>query len=158
MGGMTVVTGLTDPVQKLVKVTVLVCSVTNCLKCSSNSRDIRINWNYGFELTNNQCISQSDYQTAKDVTITSQSIIGLTAVTVIWLSIMNTSSILSLWSIINQVQLFLLLLLTKTFIQAQIQTVIQGFKFSINLFSSIPLTESWGFYSKINSFEFELLA
>ena len=153
----SLVTGLTDPVQKLIKITVLDCSITSCLKCSANSGDTWISWNSGFELTNNQCISQSDYQTAKDVTITSQSIIGLTAVTVTWLSIMNPSSILSLWSMINQVQLFLLLLLAKAFIPAQIQTVIQGFKFSINLFSSIPLTEIWGFLSIINSFEFELL-
>ena len=75
--------------------------------------------------SNSSTISSSNdpSSTAKRVSITSQSVIGSTAVVVVALSVMNASSISSFWSMVNQVQLLFLLLLTRAFIPVDVEKV-----------------------------------
>ena len=70
------------------------------------------------------------------------------------MSTMNSTSFASFWSAINQVQLFFLLFLTRAFIPIDIQNVITGGKFSLNIASYIKFPNF--IYSAINKFDFNL--
>ena len=69
---------------------------------------------------------------------------------------MNTSSIASLWMIVNQLQIFFLLLLSRAFIPDDIQTIIKGSDFALNIYSYIPLKMMNMYPSFLEYFEFEL--
>ena len=65
-----------------------------------------------------------DLGTAKALSITLQSIVGITVLISMITSLLNVTSSSSLWSLINQVQLFFLLLLVRAYIPDDIKTVI----------------------------------
>ena len=108
--------------------------------------------------SNSSSISSSNdpSSTAKGVSITSQSVIGSTAVVVVALSVMNASSISSFWSMVNQVQLLFLLLLTRAFIPVDVEKVITGMKIALNLFQYLPFNKITIFDSLIENLDFNL--
>ena len=69
---------------------------------------------------------------------------------------MNTASTASLWSIINQVQLLMLLLLTRAFIPLDIQNVILGFEFTLNIASYFGFHKIEFIEPIIEEFDFNL--
>ena len=71
-------------------------------------------------------------------------------------SLLNVSSGSSFWLLINEVQLFFLLLLTRAYIPDDVKLVITGLKFALNppfyfSFNTMP-----AYNSVINNFNFEL--
>ena len=62
----------------------------------------------------------------------------------------------SLWAIVNQVQLYFFLLLTRASIPINIQNIIIGNKFSLNIASFIPFPNIEFLNSIINEFNFNL--
>ena len=75
---------------------------------------------------------------------------------VILTSLMNATSLASLWMTINQLQLFLLLLLIRAFIPIDIQTIIEGFDFASYAYGYIPLKQLNIYSHLISRFEFDL--
>ena len=69
---------------------------------------------------------------------------------------MNTSSVASLWMMVNQLQIFFLLLLSRAFIPDDIQTIIKGSDFASNIYSYIPLKKINMYPTFLEYFEFEL--
>ena len=126
----SLVSGISQPIQKLIKITVT------------------------SSLTNSSTKSASDFSNALSITSTSltAAIVGVTVLT----SLMNTNSIASLWMSINQLQLFYLLLLTRAFIPEDIQTIIKGSGFALNIYDYIPLKTMKIYPSFLYSFEFGL--
>ena len=49
------------------------------------------------------------------------------------MNLINSSSLVNLWAMVNQMQLFLLLLLTRAFIPPDVKNIITGVKFTINI-------------------------
>ena len=69
---------------------------------------------------------------------------------------MNPTSTASLWSMINQAQMLLLLLLTRAFIPLDVKNVILGSKFALNFATYFDFLNFKFMGSIINVFEFEL--
>ena len=95
-------------------------------------------------------------QTANILRITVQSVIGVVMVASVISSMLNVSSGSSIWLLINEVQLFFLLLLTRAYIPDDVKLVVTGLKFALNptfyfSFNSMP-----AYNSVIDKFNFEL--
>ena len=110
------VTGASNPVQKLVKLTVANCLVSNCQVCSSSSTSICTAWNSGYNLNSglwNIVIPQAIVQksevlastTSQSLGATLSGIVGLTFVITTITSLMNSTTMASVWMMINQMQM-----------------------------------------------------
>ena len=169
----TLVTGVTDPIQKIVTLTILNWVVQNWNLCTSSSSSTCSTWNFGYTLVSGSWVNQqtssvsssssstsgsssstsssssstsststnntnsSTTEEAKALSTTTQSILGTTIGVVALTSLINASSMSSIWSTINQVQLYFLFLLTKAFIPLDVKTVITGLKITVNPLSFI---------------------
>ena len=79
---------------------------------------------------------------------------GVSAGAVIGVSILNLSSISAIWSLVNQLQMFLLLLLTKTPFPNDVKAMLTGDNLMSLGFSFIPVKNLPGvkhFYSWIDA-------
>ena len=103
--------------KKLVKITVANCLESNCQVCSSSSTSICTAWNSGYNLNSgvwNIVIPQAIVQksevlastTSQSLGTTLSGIVGSTFVIVTITSLMNSTTMASVWSMINQVQMF----------------------------------------------------
>ena len=72
------------------------------------------------------------------------------------MSLTNSSSMASFWTMVNQVQLFFLLLLTRAFIPIDVQNVITGAKFALNIAPYIHFQSIEFINSAISEFDFSL--
>ena len=99
------ISGVVYPIQKLVKLKILNWAPSNWKKCISSNSTIWEVCNSGYFLVSGACQTSSDTAQALSTTITSI-VIAITGVVVLT-SLINTSSITSLWMTINQLQLFL---------------------------------------------------
>ena len=172
------VTGITNPVHKIIKITVLNCISPYWQKCISTSNTIWDVWNSGSNLSSgiwsaplsnpssNQNSSQSSNSssqssntssnTAQTLSTVIKSVVGAIVGCVVLASVMNSSSIASLWMTINQLQIFFLLLLTRAFIPEDVQTIIKGWDFVSNIYEYIPF-RNFSISSKfLHNFEFNL--
>ena len=103
------ISGSTSPIKKLVKVTVINWSVNNWLSCSGSST-VCSEWYSGYTLDSGTWIvtkipEVKASESAQAMTKTSQSMTGSTAGVVGAFSLANTSSLSSLWSMVNQIQI-----------------------------------------------------
>ena len=85
-------------------------------------------------------------ESAKQISSGTKAASGIGAGAVIGVSILNLSSIAAIWSLVNQFQLFLLLLLTKTPVPDDVRGMILGndlmsFNLSMIPFNKIPKVE-----------------
>ena len=178
----SMITGYANPVQKLIRLKILNWNVSNCQKC--NNADAS-NWNTcnsGYTVNSGSCISPTSQtsssssnsnsqnsnssnktkaskessETAKGLSTSIQWIAGLTTGAIVLSNVINSSSISSLWSLLNQLQLLFLLLITGAFIPEDVKTVILGQKFAISPFSYIPLQDIEFYKSALKRFNFNL--
>ena len=91
-----------------------------------------------------------------DEGIISQSIVGAVMVISVISSILNVSSGSSIWLLINEVQLFFLLLLTRAYIPDDVKLVITGLKFALNPYYYFPFSSMSAYNTVIENFNFEL--
>ena len=157
----SIIFGIADPIHKLIKLTVKDCTALNWLKWQSASVSMWSLCNSSYILNSGSWILQniSDSplaETSKALAITVQSAIGIVSGIIIISALMNTSSLASIWLMINQVQMFFLLLLTRAYIPDEVKTVIIGWKFSLNPFVFISFENMKLYESFINNFNFEL--
>ena len=123
-------------------------------KCMSTSSTTWSKWNVLYTLNSGLCSGTSE--TAKALSTSVASIIGFALLIVIFMSVLNSTSMTSIWSIINQVQLFFLLILTRAYIPNDVKNVIVGVKFALN-FPTYISVQTFGFYSStIGYFNFDL--
>ena len=148
------VSGTSISVQKLIKLTVTKCQVQNWQLCSSYNVLIWNTWSSGYNLKSGSWIIASNISQTLRITIIS--IFGASLWIVTIFSLMNPASTTSLWSMINQAQLLLLLLLTRAFIPLDVQNVILGVKFSLNIASYFDFLKIEFIGSIIEEFDFKL--
>ena len=110
----SVSSGSSDPVQKLIKLTVVNCAVVNCLKWSSSSVSTCEVWASGFTLSSGTCVSSqsgtssgSTSEEAKALGIFILVLIIATLFVVTALSLKNKTSMWSFWSMVSQMQMLL---------------------------------------------------
>ena len=156
--------GVTNPVQNLISLTVNKCTAGNCQICTTADSSICATCNLGFSLslgtwnlsnTNaQQKASMSD--TAKSFSIINQAVIGVLILILVGSSFMNLSTMASLWSVINQVQILFLLFLTGAFIPEDIEGIITGLSIYLNPFSYLQLKLNGNYSFVSNFFDFGL--
>ena len=95
-------------------------------------------------------------QTAKVLSMTVMSIVAVVFITSSISSVINLLSGSSIWSLINQVQLFFLLLLTQAYIPDDAKLIITGLKFAINPSYYFSFSSISAYNSALNNFNFEL--
>ena len=164
------INGVAEPVQKYIKVIILNWAVSNCQKCINANHLVWEIWNSGFFLNSGTWTSNSDSlqnssksqsqsdgsETAKILSTANISVVITIIYCVILATLFNASSMASIWLIINQLQIFFLLLLTREFIiPNNIEVIITKSKFALNIYEYIfdKLNIHTGFFHK---FEFEL--
>ena len=148
------VSGTSISVQKLITLTVSKCQVQNWLMCSSTNALVWITQSSGSPLNSGSLITASNTSQTLRVTIISTLGVSLWLVTIV--SFMNPASTTSLWSMINQAQLLLLLLLTRAFIPLDVQNLILGVKFTLNIASYFDFYKIEFIRSIIEEFDFKL--
>ena len=94
--------------------------------------------------------------TAKVLSITVISIVAVVFITSSISSVINLLSGSSIWSLINQAQLFFLLLLTRAYIPDDVKLVITGLKFALNPPSYFSFNSIAAYSSALSKFDFEL--
>ena len=144
------ISGVSIQIQKLIKLTILNCSPSNWQKWLSTNSLICEVWNSGYNLTSGQWVipsqssstvarSETASETAQALSTTTKSVVGATALVIVFTSLINISSMASFWMTINQLQLFFLLLLTRAFIPKDVKTVIEGSDFASNIYGLFPI-------------------
>ena len=126
--------GISSQVNDIITLTIMKCTVSNCRQCSSTDSSVWSICDSGYNL-NSGIWNLPEFETAKSLTISNQTMIGATIVLWIALSIFNPPTLAYLWSMINQTQIFFLLLLTGAFIPKDIEDIITGLKICLNPFS-----------------------
>ena len=165
----SIIPGATGAVEKLIKLKILKCNASNCQKWLNNSTywdtcnsGYTLNsgvWNLANAGTTNSNTSntvENKTDTAIVLSIVIQSIFAASLVTVLLSSITSTSLMASLWSIVNQMQILFLLLITGAYIPSDIKTVITGAKFAIFPIKYIPFDKISVYNNIIGDFDFEL--
>ena len=111
------ISGMSRPVQKIINLTINKstassnqnCTVNNCQICSTADSTVCMSCNSGYNINSGSCIlSKSEAETsetAKSLSTSSQAVIGAIALFSIGSSLTNLSSMASLWSVINQMQI-----------------------------------------------------
>ena len=99
---------MTDPVQKVINLTIKKCTASNCQKCSATDSSVCEICNSGYNLNFGSCILIVSEAPKAEVEQSSVQIItGATLVAGLASSLLNVSSMASLWSMVNQTQILL---------------------------------------------------
>ena len=103
------ISGMSGPVQKIINLTINKCTANNCQKCSATDSTVCMSCNSGYNLNSGFCIlnvSEAETsETAEALSMSSQAAVGAIALFLIGSSLNNLSSLASLWSVINQMQI-----------------------------------------------------
>ncbi|CAI2371646.1 unnamed protein product [Moneuplotes crassus] len=107
-----------------------VCVIEHCKECDPSDYDKCQTCEDLYELKNpTTCYSYAIFEVsegAQQMSSGSQAVSGVSAGATVGVSLLNLSSLAAIWSIVNQLQLFLLLLLTKTPFPGDVKALILG--------------------------------
>ena len=165
--------GVTGTIKELITITTMNWLVQNCQKWSISSGSVWDTCNSGYSVNagswslqissggaSTQNSSSANSQSSKNTDNTVKYIIywacGATMLIVTTTYILDDSSMASFWSLISQVQLFFLLLLTRSFIPDNVQQVITGLKFLLNFPDVIPFKNNRMYSEYLSKFNFGL--
>ena len=154
------ISGVSSAVYKLMTISISGCTTSNWLICQSTDVSTWTTCNSGYTLSSGQwSINSSSQNTPSSQNSPSSSINDnenlkidsevsknfvitafiVSCVALVVSNILFSTSMSSIWVMINQVQLYFLLFLTRAFIPDQIKNVIIGMDFWLNPFDTIPL-------------------
>ena len=159
--------GVSDPIHKLIKLTVLNCIPSNWVKCTSTSISIWEICSSDYNLSSGEWVSQNSSKVdsitskvaseiAQALTTTITSLFGTIAGIIVLTGLLNTSSIANLWMTVNQLQLFFLLELTRVYLPNDVQATIEGSEFALNIFKYFQLKNLNISSYLLRNFKFEL--
>ena len=102
------VSGISEPVQKIINLTVKKCTVSNCKTCTVTDSSVCATCNSGFSLSSGSYnLWESKMSNlANLLSIINQVIIGTIVLISVGSFLTNLSSMASLWSVISQLQIF----------------------------------------------------
>ena len=153
------ISGVLSPIKKLIKLTVINCAPSNCEKCISTSGSACEVWKSGYELASGLWVIKNEKvisKTAQAISTTTTSAVVATTGVVVFTSLVSTASLASLWMTINQLQLFFLFELTRAYLPNDIQAVIEGSNFALNIYEYFSIRKFSFSLFLLNKFEFEL--
>ena len=162
--------GVTDPVQKHINIQINKWTANNWAKWTATSTTTCAVWNSNFELIKGIWQSQSNQSnnslndskessiassTINSINIVTKSSVSTTVGAVVISSIIGISSLASIWIMINQLQIFFLLLFTGVSFPDGVIEVITGSKIFLFPFPSIPFKNLKFQSSLINYFQID---
>ena len=133
------IAGYPNQVLKLINLSVVKCTATNCNKWDPDSSSTCVSWITRYGLNNGAWYYIEASTTATALSIVMISLIGGLSFVVIMSRIFNADTMSSLWSIVNECQLFFFLLLARSYIPKDVETIIVGLKFFIFPFDYFQL-------------------
>ena len=148
--------GFANPVQKQINIRINKWTVTNWSKWTSSSSSTWATWTSGFSEYSGNCYSQTciykaqgtltnlcskSSDTANSISIAVISSVGVAILAVLISNFINNSSLASIWLMINQLQMFFLLLLTGSYFPKDIIDIIIGSKIFQFPFDFIPFKD-----------------
>ena len=110
------VSGVSSPIQKLIKLIITNCAAKNWKKCISTNSLTCETCLSGYVLSLGVWDTPKASETAKALSQTITSVVIAITWIVVLASMINTASIANLWMIINQLQLFIFAILCKIFL------------------------------------------
>ena len=110
------VSGVSNPIQKLIKLIITNCATKNWKKCISTNSLTCETCLSGYVLSSGMWDIPKASDTAKALSKTTTSLVITTTGIVVLTSMINTASIANLWMTINQLQLFIFIILWKIFL------------------------------------------
>ena len=166
------VSGVSSNIQKLVTLSIIIWSDANWQTWSSSETWTTCKSGYTLSsgtwviptpapssASNTKAIINTNTEllnTASGEKVTVVVFVSVALATALLLSIPDASSTAWLWSLINQVQIFFLLLLTRAFIPDAVQQVISNPSFALNPFESISFLSSDNYGILTEKFRFTL--
>ena len=172
------ITGVTNSVNKIITINLINWSVSNCQYWVSTSGTVWATWNSGYSLssgawtliptttqstTTTQPKSTAAINLVPELKTTAE--VGQTTTTT-WMAVSagsvaasnaaSSSSVSSIWSMINQIQIFFLFLLTRAFLPDSVKQVITGSSVLLNPFEFISFLDMKSYGSSLNKFGVDL--
>ena len=120
-------------------ITVQACGVSNCAKCSSNNINQCSECDSGYELSNYKCNRKS--RGLQKIILIAQITVGIGVGSSLGVSLAKQSSPQSTFSIFNQLQIILLLPLTRVYLPYDVIEFIKGMNFVTLTLHFIPFDE-----------------
>ena len=157
-------TSNTNLAQNLISFTIKGWLAESCQKWSSTDSSVWVTWTNNYELksgkwsaveTQKSTTNSEAKATAEALSSASGAVVGATSGIVGFGSLMNTSSMASLWSLVNQMQIFFLLFLTRAYIPEEVGIAIKGPSFALNPSSYLPFKKIKMYDSVLEKFNFE---
>ena len=149
------VTGFLNPSVKNISLTVQNCISQNCNKWLSTSKSTWEVCNVKYLLKSGNCeLIEVPSAASEAWSSASSSTTGASFGLVAIMGIINTASIATLWSMINQIQLYFLLLLTRADIPIDVKYVISAKSYAINLSQMLNIQNINSFKSVMDAFNF----
>ena len=128
------VSGVSSPIQKLIKLIISNCAATNWKKCISTNSLTCETCLSGYVLSSGVWDVPKASETAKALSKTTTSaVIAITGIVVLT-SMINTASIANLWMTINQLQLFIFVILHKIFFNSFFRILIIDYIFKMVIY------------------------
>ena len=133
------------------------CLVLNWKSCESGSTNRWRTWNDGYAVFSNLKYWEVSEESkgVKNAGIAIKSIVGATIAIIGIASIFNLSSPQDIWSIVNQFQVFMFLLLTGVYFPKDITDLLNGNSIFMFSFSFIGIINLRGFYSIKQQIDFD---
>ena len=149
------VTGFLNPSVKNISLTVENCISQNCNKWLSTSKSTWEVCNVKYLLKSGNCeLIEVPSAASEAWSSASSSTTGASFGLVAIMGIINTASIATLWSMINQIQLYFLLLLTRADIPIDVKYLISAKSYAINLSQMLNIQNMNSFKSVMDAFNF----
>ena len=166
------ISGVSSTVNKIMTISVSGCTTSNWLICQSTNVSTWTTCNSGYTLSSGQWSINSSPQSSpssssindnEDLKINAEISKNLvttafvaSSVSLVVSNTLFSTSMSSIWVMINQVQLFFLLFLTRAFIPDQIKKVIIGLNFWLNPFDTIPFFDPKFYGELLNKLYFNV--
>ena len=118
------------------------CAVENCQKCSSSSGSTCEVWKSGFNLASGTCAAPQfgPSEEAKALGIFILVLIIATLFVVAALSLKNKTWMWSFWSMIGQIQMLILVFITRSVTSEDIRKILSTSNFTMNIYHYIYIT------------------
>ena len=150
------ITGISNFVQKPISLIVNKWTVNHCKQWNSTDITYWNVWKSDYISDSGVWYYNRPSSTAQGISITTQAILGTAAILTFASGFVNASSISGFWSMVNQLQLFFLLLITGSFVPKDIETVITGVDFDLYPLNYLRIG-TIGFIESFNNyFNFDL--
>ena len=150
----SVAVGMLNSVQKLIILTVIRCDIDNWKTCTNINGSTWTAWNSGYYLSEGHCVPL--LSTSQGLSVATQSVTGAAAWAAVMSSMMSASSLSSIYSLVNQLQLFFLLLLTRAFIPQDVNIVITGSNYILNPLKLVSFKDIKLYNTIVSGFDFGL--